>query len=307
VGGGPVVSAVLAGTRLVRVRQGAGQARLAWTTNGHLEVSGVDDVLGVLEGSRLLESVERVDILDPETCALPEPWRVIVPVDAPEIWAAGVTYERSRSARMHESQVVDVYDLVYGAERPELFLKDAGGRRTVGPGEEIAARNDASWTVPEPELAVVLGPDCSPLAVTIGNDVSSRDIEGANPLYLPQAKIYGRACALGPALLIPTDWSATYEIELRIFAASGELVFEDQTSTASMCRSISTLTDYLRRDNPVPAGSVLLTGTGVVPPDEVTLRPGQIVEIRIPEIGVLRNPVGEGAPSTQAQEVRANV
>ena len=144
-----------------------------------------------------------------------------MPVSAPETWAAGVTYERSREARRAESQGRDVYDLVYDAERPELFLKDAAGRRTVGPGEPIAARSDASWTVPEPELAVVLGAGAQPLAVTIGNDVSSRDIEGANPLYLPQAKIYARACALGPALLVPHDWSATYEIELRILDTAG--------------------------------------------------------------------------------------
>jgi 2-dehydro-3-deoxy-D-arabinonate dehydratase len=147
--------------------------------------------------------VDRVGIIDPETFALAEPWSVLVPVVAPETWAAGVTYERSRAARVAESQGRDVYDLVYDATRPELFLKDAAGRRTVGPGEPIAARSDATWTVPEPELAVVLGAGAQPLAVTIGNDVSSRDIEGANPLYLPQAKVYGRACALGPASWSP--------------------------------------------------------------------------------------------------------
>jgi 2-dehydro-3-deoxy-D-arabinonate dehydratase len=137
------------------------------------------------------------------------------------------------------------------------------------------------------------------LALTIGNDVSSRDIEGANPLYLPQAKIYAGACALGPALLVPADWSQEYDIELRITDPSGTLVFEDRTSTASMRRSLSVLTEFLRRDNPVPAGSVLLTGTGIVPHDEVTLEPGMSVEIRIPEIGVLRNPVrGSGSKSS---------
>jgi 2-dehydro-3-deoxy-D-arabinonate dehydratase len=191
-----------------------------------------------------------------------------------------------------------VYDLIYDAERPELFLKDAGSRRTVGPGAPIAARSDASWTVPEPELAVVLGVDARPLALTIGNDVSSRDIEGANPLYLPQAKIYAGACALGPALLVPADWSQEYNIELRITDPFGTLVFEDRTSTANMRRSLSVLTEFLRRDNPVPAGSVLLTGTGIVPHDEVTLEPGMSVEIRIPEIGVLRNPVRRPEPKS---------
>ena len=208
---------------------------------------------------------------------------------APETWAAGVTYERSRSARMHESKVVDVYELVYDAERPELFLKDAAGRRTVGPGEPIAARSDASWTVPEPELAVIVGAQ-GPLAVTIGNDVSSRDIEGANPLYLPQAKIYDRACALGPAVLVPESLDAHFQIECRILDSDGADLFAEETSTESMCRSIDELIEYLRRDNPVPAGSVLLTGTGLVPPDDVTLTPGYTVEIRIPEIGTAAQP-----------------
>jgi 2-dehydro-3-deoxy-D-arabinonate dehydratase len=195
---------------------------------------------------------------------------------------------------MHESKVVDVYELVYEAERPELFLKDAAGRRTVGPGETIAARSDASWTVPEPELAVVVGAH-GPLGVTIGNDVSSRDIEGANPLYLPQAKIYDRACALGPAVLVPESFNRHFQIECRILDGDARVLFAEETSTESMCRSIDELIAYLRRDNPVPAGSVLLTGTGLVPPDDVTLTPGYTVEIRIPEIGLLRNPVAAAA------------
>ncbi len=272
-----------------------------------LQLLAGDDMVAILASGELPAVVDRVAILDTETLALPEPWTVLVPVVAPETWAAGVTYERSREARRAESQGRDVYDLVYDAPRPELFLKDAGGRRTVGPGEPIAARSDASWTVPEPELAVVLGAGANPLAVTIGNDVSSRDIEGANPLYLPQAKIYARACALGPALLIPPDWDATYDIELRILDSAGQPVFEDRTSTASMCRSLSELTEYLRRDNPVPAGSVLLTGTGLVPTDEVTLQPGLSVEIRIPGIGTLRNPVAGTARLNHAQEANAHV
>lgn len=290
----------IAGARLARVRDERGRVRLGVVTGDELGLVaadergplGADDIVAILERGELLEVVQRVPITDTETLTLPEPWAVLTPIHAPETWAAGVTYERSREARRAESQGREVYDLVYDAERPELFLKDAGARRTVGPGEPIAARTDSAWTVPEPELAVVLGAGAQPLAVTIGNDVSSRDIEGANPLYLPQAKIYARACALGPALLVPVDWSDTYEIELRIFARTGQLVFEDRTSTASMCRSLSVLTEFLRRDNPIPAGSVLLTGTGIVPPDDVTLAPGLSVEIRIPGIGVLRNPVG---------------
>ena len=280
----------LTGARLVRVRGGDRDVHVGVVREAELTVLDGDDMLGTLERGELPDALETVPVLDADTLELAEPWTVLVPVLAPETWAAGVTYERSRSARMHESKVVDVYELVYEAERPELFLKDAAGRRTVGPGEPIAARSDASWTVPEPELAVVVGAD-GPLAVTIGNDVSSRDIEGANPLYLPQAKIYARACALGPALLVPESWDQPYRIVCRILDCDGAELFAEETSTESMCRSIEELIEYLRRDNPVPAGSVLLTGTGLVPPDDVTLTPGYTVEIRIPEIGLLRNPV----------------
>jgi 2-dehydro-3-deoxy-D-arabinonate dehydratase len=286
------MSGRLATRRLLRVGHPDGRARVAVVDGDALGLLDGDDLIAILEEDALPEVTERVAVSDPDTLAPADPWRLLVPVVAPETWAAGVTYERSREARRAESQGRDVYDLIYDAERPELFLKDAGGRRTVGPGEAIAARSDATWTVPEPELAVVLGADARPLAVTVGNDVSSRDIEGANPLYLPQAKIYRGACALGPAVLVPEDWQRDYEIELRIVGGDGTPVFAGQASTASMCRSVAELTEYLRRDNPVPAGSVLLTGTGIVPPDDVTLAAGMVVEIRIAGIGLLRNPVG---------------
>jgi 2-dehydro-3-deoxy-D-arabinonate dehydratase len=288
----------LTGVRLARVRDGEGNVRVAQVRDGALSLLDTDDMLGVLERGELPDGGKSVAICDAETLEPEAPWELLVPVDAPETWAAGVTYERSRSARMHESKVVDVYELVYGAERPELFLKDAAGRRTVGPGGAIAARSDASWTVPEPELAVVVGTR-GPVGLTIGNDVSSRDIEGANPLYLPQAKIYDRACALGPAVLIPDSFEAHFQIECRILDGDGQVLFAEQTSTESMCRSIEELIAYLRRDNPVPAGSVLLTGTGLVPPDDVTLTPGYTVEIRIPEIGLLRNPVARAAETQE--------
>lgn len=262
--------------------------------------------------TRFAEEVEAsarvvLEAADPETLELPEPWRLLPPIVAPEAWCAGVTYERSRDARVAESRAEtrDVYSLVYEAERPELFLKDAAGRRTAGPGGTIGVRSDASWNVPEPELALVLGADGAPVAVTIGNDVSSRDIEGANPLYLPQAKIFAGSLALGPALLLPDDWQAPFEIELRIVGADGELRFAGATSTARLRRSFGELAAYLLRDNPVPAGSVLLTGTGLVPPDELTLEPGQRVEIRIPGIGKLENPVGHAADLLGRSETHA--
>ncbi|HSC02396.1 MAG TPA: fumarylacetoacetate hydrolase family protein [Solirubrobacteraceae bacterium] len=289
----------LRGARLVRLRDGDGRVHVAVASDHELKVLPTGDMLATLERGELPEpGRQTVPITDPETLEPAEPWQLLVPIDAPETWAAGVTYERSRAARMHESKVVDVYALVYEAERPELFMKDAAGRRTVGPHAAIAVRSDASWTVPEPELAVVVGAR-GPLGLTIGNDVSSRDIEGANPLYLPQAKIYDRACALGPAVLVPESFDAHFQIECRILDAEGRVRFAGETSTESMRRSIDELIAYLRRDNPVPAGSVLLTGTGLVPPDDVTLAPGYTVEIRIPRIGLLRNPVAAAAKSQE--------
>ena len=236
-----------------------------------------------------------VEPLDADTLELPAPYRLLAPIEPPEVWCSGVTYERSRNARVEESAVRDVYTLVYDADRPELFLKDAGCRRTVGPGEPIGVRGDSSWDVPEPELALVLGDRGEIAGVTIGNDVSSREIEGANPLYLPQAKIFAGSCALGPAVLTPVDLDAPFEIRMRIRAAGGDELFSGATSTGRMRRSFEELVDWLLRDNPVPPGSVLLTGTGLVPPDEFTLEPGQVVEITIPGIGTLRNPVGAAA------------
>jgi 2-dehydro-3-deoxy-D-arabinonate dehydratase len=291
-----MVSEEIAGLRLVRLRGPDGRVAVGLVAGDEVGVLETDDVVATLEAGELPPPKEHVRLLDSVACTPAEPWSLLVPLVAPETWAAGVTYERSREARVHESDVADVYERVYEAERPELFLKDAAGRRTVGPGEPIAVRADASWTVPEPELAVVLGTGGAPVAVTIGNDVSSRDIEGANPLYLPQAKIYAGACALGPALLVPVDWGVPFDIELRILGHAGETVFEGRTSTASMRRPITELIEFLRRDNPVPPGTVLLTGTGVVPPDSVTLTQGQSVEITIPGIGTLHNPVGATEP-----------
>jgi 2-dehydro-3-deoxy-D-arabinonate dehydratase len=232
----------------------------------------------------------RVPVIDPDTLELPEPYELLLPVEPPEVWCAGVTYERSRDARIEESGS-DVYALVYEAERPELFLKDAACRRTVGPGAPIGVRADATWTVPEPEIGLVLGDRGEIAGYTIGNDVSSRDIEGANPLYLPQAKVFAGACALGPAVLVPDDGPPELTIRLRIIASSGLEVFSGETTTGRMRRGFGELVQWLLRDNPVPAGSVLLTGTGLVPPDDFTLTPGQRVEIEVPGIGTLVNTV----------------
>ncbi len=235
-----------------------------------------------------------VEPLDLDTLELPAPDELLMPVAPPEIWCAGVTYERSRDARIDESRV-DVYSLVYDADRPELFLKDAACRRTVGPGKPIGVRADSSWDVPEPEIGLVLGSDGEIAAYTIGNDVSSRQIEGENPLYLPQAKLFAGACAIGPAVLAAEGAGREFEIRLRITGPGGEELFAGETSTARMKRRFADLVSWLCRDNPVPAGSVLLTGTGLVPPDDFTLKPGQRVEIHVPGIGTLVNPVGRAA------------
>ena len=247
---------------------------------------------GVVEdGAIVTAGGTRVEVLDPETLELPEPWTLLLPVEPPEVWCAGVTYERSRDARVGESAAKDVYELVYDADRPELFLKDAGLRRTVGPGAAVGVRSDSAWNVPEPEVGLVLGERGAIVGYTIGNDVSSRDIEGANPLYLPQAKVYAGACALGPCVLVTDDPAPAFAIELTITDAAGNEVFHGETSTERMKRSFGELALWLVRDNPVPAGSVLLTGTGLVPPDDFTLEPGHTVAIRVPGIGTLVNTV----------------
>jgi 2-keto-4-pentenoate hydratase/2-oxohepta-3-ene-1,7-dioic acid hydratase in catechol pathway len=167
--------------------------------------------------------------LDPDTMQLPEPYELLTPLAAPEIWCAGVTYERSRDARVEESAVKDVYTLVYDAQRPELFMKDAAMRRTVSPGRPIGIRTDSSWNVPEPEIGVVVGTNGRIAGYTIGNDVSSRDIEGANPLYLPQAKIYAGACSFGPTVFVPSEGAPTFRLTLRVTDEWGRIVFEDES------------------------------------------------------------------------------
>jgi 2-dehydro-3-deoxy-D-arabinonate dehydratase len=267
--------------RFVRVRSNGG-ALVGRLDGDTVELLDHDEPLRALEGRGSVTAM--VPLADAE---------LLAPIEAPEIWCAGVTYERSRDARLDEAQTEarDVYSLVYEADRPELFMKDAAMRRTVGPGGPIRTRSDSRWMVPEPELGVVLGERGEPVAVTIGNDVSSRDIEGENPLYIPQAKIFAGACAIGPALAVPEDWTAPFAIRLRIVGPDGEALFAGETATTRMKRSLLELAEWVVRDNPVPPGTILLTGTGLVPPDDYTLQPGHTVEIEIDGIGTLRNTV----------------
>ena len=223
-----------------------------------------------------------------------------VPIDAPEVWAAGVTYLQSREARELESGDGgrEFYRSVYDAERPEVFLKDAGGRRTVGTGESIGIRGDSTWSVPEPEIGIVVDAAGTIAGYTIGNDVSARDIEGDNPLYLPQAKIFADACAIGPSVLVIAAGEAppTFELTLRITAADGRRIFEGSTTTGAMRRSFAELVSYVRRYNRIEDGTLILTGTGLVPPPEVALGEGDVVEVDVPGIGRLRNTVRRLSP-----------
>ncbi len=217
---------------------------------------------------------------------------ILAPVDRQEIWGAGVTYERSKVARQEESeQGATFYDLVYRAPRPELFFKSTPSR-VAGPSKPVRVRRDSKWSVPEPELALVLSPRLELVGYTIGNDMSARDVEGENPLYLPQAKVYDGCCGLGPVVTLsaalpkPEELAILLEIE-----RAGRVVFEGRTSTARMARSYRELIDWLGRDNVFPDGVVLLTGTGVVPPDDFSLAHGDVVRITIEGIGTLENPV----------------
>jgi 2-dehydro-3-deoxy-D-arabinonate dehydratase len=212
------------------------------------------------------------------------------PVRPDEVWAAGVTYERSRAARMHESTEKDIYQRVYEAERPELFFK-ATGSRVVGPGARVGLRGDSEWQVPEAEIALVLSAGGRQvLGYTLGNDMSSRDIEGANPLYLPQAKIFAGACALGPVVTSAAAIGDPYDIVLRlVIERNSKVVYEDDSSTSRLHVRLDDLTAYLARDNPIPAGTVLMTGTGMVPPDDFTLEAGDVITISAGGLGMLRN------------------
>lgn len=213
------------------------------------------------------------------------------PFDPAEVWAAGVTYERSRDAREAESGGATVYDRVYAAERPELFFK-ATGRRAVGPNHPVGIRGDSDWQVPEPEVAVVLGTGGSVIGYTLCNDMSSRDIEGANPLYLPQAKIFRWSCAFGPGVLLapPNGAHPVFPIRLRILR-NGQTVVAGETSTARLKRTYEELAGFLLRDNEFFPPTLLSTGTGVVPPDDFTLAEGDLIEIEADGIGILRNRV----------------
>jgi 2-dehydro-3-deoxy-D-arabinonate dehydratase len=274
---------------IVRFSAGAG-AEIGWLEADRIRRLPVPSLAALL-GSPLAEARAVIEAPAGSEVTLAE-CRLLAPVDEQEVWAAGVTYLRSRDARLEESGGAAIYDLVYEAERPELFFKSPGWR-VVSPGDAIAIRADSSWNLPEPELAAVVNSRREIVGYTVGDDVSSRSIEGENALYLPQAKVYTRSCALGPGI-VPA-WQldpAALEIELEVLR-DGRIVERQACAVGQMKRSIPELVDWLFRALEFPVGAILMTGTGAVPGPEFSLRAGDSVAISIAGIGTLRNEVVE--------------
>lgn len=274
--------------------------RLYRTTDGNfVEESGQHYRVGGFSWDALLAREDLSDFLTDvvgKGSPAPENFQaaqVLAPIEHQEVWAAGVTYYRSRGARMEESKDAgggDFYDRVYSAERPELFFKSTASR-TVGTGGKVRIRADAHWSVPEPELTLVVSPAGRIVGYTIGNDMSSRDIEGENPLYLPQAKVYNGSCALGPGILVTASpLPHLTEIVLEILRL-GRVEFADSVALTELKRDPKTLVEYLLRDNSFPVGCFLMTGTGIVPPSTFTLAKGDLIRITIEPIGTLENEV----------------
>lgn len=237
-----------------------------------------------------LDAVARRHFEDANEASRPDGAELSVPIEPDEVWAAGVTYEISEEAREAESGMPEIYLDVYEADRPEIFFKGTR-RHLVGPDDSVGVRGDSDWNVPEPELGVVLH-DGDVVGYTIGNDVSSRSIEGANPLYLPQAKVYDRACSIGPAVVSARAVDDPHDLEMSMrISRNDETVYEESTNTGEMVRTCEELVNAYTRHQAVPQIAVLLTGTSLVPSDEFTLRPGDEIDIEIESIGVLRNGV----------------
>ncbi len=275
----------------------AGIARVGIVQDGELVPvqfqSPFNSLAGLLAAENPIQAVQSLAKDDP--IAMDDSIRWMPPIDTQEVWAAGVTYKRSQTARMEESEAAaSCYDRVYNADRPELFFK-ATPHRVSGHGQPLRIRTDATWNVPEPEVTLVLSPAMKIVGLTIGNDMSSRDIEGENPLYLPQAKCYDQCAGLGPWITLFDSLPAmeSIGIDLKI-DRGGDIVFDQQTSAGQMARTFKDLVSWLARDNSFPTGAFLMTGTGIVPTTEFTLLPGDIVNITIDGVGTLSNPIVQG-------------
>ncbi|MCI0461492.1 MAG: fumarylacetoacetate hydrolase family protein [Gemmataceae bacterium] len=289
--------------QLCKLQTGTGVVRVGVVADGHVRFLDLENYLGLRSLSDVLHSDNPAavahDLIDDSARNLPlADVTLLAPIDRQEVWAAGVTYKRSRQARERESAEAggaSFYDKVYAAPRPELFFK-ASPHRVAGPGERVRIRRDSRWSVPEPELALVLTPRLRLVGYTIGNDMSARDIEGENPLYLPQAKIHDRCCALGPVITLAESMPPLDQVAIRLtIERGGQKVFEGATSVAEMARPLADLIGWLGRDNSFPSGVILLTGTGIVPPDDFTLVPDDLIAIEISGIGRLTNRVEQGA------------
>jgi 2-dehydro-3-deoxy-D-arabinonate dehydratase len=256
-----------------------------------LSGSSIDDLAANLLRSGRAETYGLAEIVDASREGAGD-LQLDRPFDPTEVWAAGVTYKTSEMERRRESATPDIYSKVYTAERPELFFK-ATSERCVGPFEAVGIRSDSAWNVPEPELAFVLYKGAI-IGYTIGNDMSSRTIEGENPLYLPQAKLYARCCAIGPCLVTAGSIADPHNLKVSCtITRDGEKAFSGETSTSLMARRCDELADWLLRHNAVPNMTAVLTGTAIVPPPEFTLQEGDVVAISIEGIGTLENEVVE--------------
>ena len=260
-----------------------------------------EDHVVTLEGTTLTELLEAVDVVaavNKTAKGSQHPLAevtLLAPIDHQEVWAAGVTYKRSQTARMEESEAAaSCYDRVYAADRPELFFK-ATPARVVGPGAPIRIRKDATWNVPEPEVTLVMSSKQKLVGFTVGNDMSSRDIEGENPLYLPQAKTYDQCAGIGPSITLASAMPAEDQIGIHLrVLRNGTEVFRGETSTSEMARTFEHLMGYLWRDNTFASGVFLMTGTGIVPDSSFTLAVDDVVEIEIDGIGTLSNHIVQG-------------
>jgi 2-dehydro-3-deoxy-D-arabinonate dehydratase len=281
--------------QLCKAQLGNGDIRVGAVIDGHVRFLDLEDYVGMRTLSDVLHSDNpggvAHDLIDDTARNVPlNELALLAPIDRQEVWAAGVTYKRSQEARERESVgAARFYDLVYSAPRPELFFK-ATANRVVGPGARVHVRRDSRWTVPEPELALVLSPRLQLVGYTIGNDMSARDLEGENPLYLPQAKIYDHCCSLGPVITLSDSMPPPDRVQIRMtIERRAEKVFDGSTSLSAMARSFDDLIQWLSRDNSFPNGVVLLTGTGIVPPDDFALASGDLITIDVTGIGRLTN------------------
>ncbi|OUT57912.1 Fumarylacetoacetate (FAA) hydrolase family protein [Stieleria bergensis] len=280
--------------QIAKYQDASGNARIATVKDNQFvplvaseRLATLSDILAADDPIQAAESLE-------QEAALPISGDItfLPPIDAQEVWAAGVTYKRSQTARMEESEAAaSCYDRVYQADRPELFFK-ATPHRVAGHLQPLRIRQDATWNVPEPEITLVLSPAMKIVGLTVGNDMSSRDIEGENPLYLPQAKCYRQCAGLGPWITLYRELPPAEEIGVHLrIERQGQVVFHGDTGATEMARSFEDLVQWLARDNDFPTGAFLMTGTGIVPTSEFTLNPDDMIHITIDGIGTLSNPV----------------